>query len=40
MIRAIRADLLMLPDDTLVCPGHGRTTSVGAEKAHNPALAK
>jgi len=40
MIRAIRADLLMLPDDTLVCPGHGRTTSVGAEKANNPALAK
>jgi hydroxyacylglutathione hydrolase len=40
MIRAIRANLLVLPDDTLVCPGHGRTTSVGAEKANNPALAK
>lgn len=40
MIRAIRAKLLGLPEDTLVCPGHGKTTSIGAEKANNPALTK
>jgi glyoxylase-like metal-dependent hydrolase (beta-lactamase superfamily II) len=40
MIRAIRADLLGLPDDTLVCPGHGKATTIGAEKANNPALTK
>ena len=40
MIQAIRGKLLTLPDDTLVCPGHGRTTTVGAEKASNTRLAK
>jgi hydroxyacylglutathione hydrolase len=40
MIRGIRAKLLVLPDDTLVCPGHGKTTTVGAEKTNNPALTK
>lgn len=40
MIQAIRAKLLVLPDDTLVCPGHGKTTSVGAEKTNNSALTK
>jgi glyoxylase-like metal-dependent hydrolase (beta-lactamase superfamily II)/Tfp pilus assembly protein PilF len=40
MIRAIRADLLGLPDDTLVCPGHGKATTVGAEKTNNPSLTK
>jgi hydroxyacylglutathione hydrolase len=40
MIHAIRAKLLALPDDTLVCPGHGKTTTVGAEKTNNPALRK
>lgn len=40
MIRAIRTKLLGLPEDTLVCPGHGKTTSIGAEKANNPALTK
>jgi glyoxylase-like metal-dependent hydrolase (beta-lactamase superfamily II) len=28
-----------LPDDTLVLPGHGQTTTIGAERAHNPFLA-
>jgi hydroxyacylglutathione hydrolase len=36
---AIRNNLdkiLTLPDETIICPGHGPMTSVGEEKAHNP----
>ena len=40
MVQAIRDKILGLPDDTLVCPGHGKTTTVGAERANNPALAR
>ena len=40
MVKTIRAKLLSLPDDTVVCPGHGKTTTIGAEKANNPLLAK
>jgi glyoxylase-like metal-dependent hydrolase (beta-lactamase superfamily II) len=40
MIRAIHANLLGLPDNTLVCPGHGKATTVGAEKTNNPSLTK
>src|SRR5207237_134084 len=28
--------ILTLPDETIICPGHGPMTSVGEEKAHNP----
>lgn len=34
-----RAHLFTLPDDTVVCPGHGPMTSIGEEKAHNPFFA-
>jgi len=27
--------ILSLPDETIICPGHGPMTSVGEEKAHN-----
>lgn len=31
-----RKELFTLPDDAVVCPGHGPLTSIGEEKAHNP----
>jgi glyoxylase-like metal-dependent hydrolase (beta-lactamase superfamily II) len=36
LLRSIRAQLLTLPDDYIVYPGHGPATTVGAEKASNP----
>lgn len=38
LIRSIRDCLLTLPDETIVVPGHGDTTSIGAERAGNPFL--
>ena len=38
LIRSIRAKLMTYPDDTLVIPGHGPTTSVGTERLTNPFL--
>lgn len=34
IIRSIESRLLTLPDDTLVMPGHGLDTTIGAEKPH------
>jgi glyoxylase-like metal-dependent hydrolase (beta-lactamase superfamily II) len=31
--------ILTLPDDTVLCPGHGPLTTVGEEKKHNPFFA-
>jgi glyoxylase-like metal-dependent hydrolase (beta-lactamase superfamily II) len=31
-----RQNILTLPDDTILCPGHGPLTTVGQEKVHNP----
>jgi glyoxylase-like metal-dependent hydrolase (beta-lactamase superfamily II) len=38
MIRTLRERVLTLPDDTLVLPGHGPSTSVGQERGTNPFL--
>ena len=35
-----RTNILTLPDDTVICPGHGPLTTVGEEKLHNPFYAK
>jgi glyoxylase-like metal-dependent hydrolase (beta-lactamase superfamily II) len=32
--------VLTLPDETVLCPGHGPLTTVGEEKAHNPFFAR
>lgn len=39
LITSIKTKLLTLPDDTVVAPGHGYTTTIGAERLHNPFLA-
>ncbi len=36
LIRSVRAQIFTLPDDTVVYPGHGPTTTVGVEKRTNP----
>ena len=35
-LRNNREKILTLPDETVICPGHGPMTTVGEEKAHNP----
>lgn len=32
----VREQILSLPDEALICPGHGPLTTVGQEKANNP----
>jgi hydroxyacylglutathione hydrolase len=32
----VREQILSLPHETLICPGHGPLTTVAEEKAHNP----
>lgn len=34
--RKIREEILSLPPETLLCPGHGPLTTVGKEQEHNP----
>jgi len=38
LMQSIQEKLLILPDETIVYPGHGPSTSVGREKEHNPFL--
>lgn len=36
LLRSIRAQLMTLPDDYRVFPGHGAPTTIGAERTSNP----
>jgi glyoxylase-like metal-dependent hydrolase (beta-lactamase superfamily II) len=36
LVRGIREKILTLPGDTIVWPGHGPSTTVGAEAQGNP----
>jgi hydroxyacylglutathione hydrolase len=38
-LRNNREKILTLPDETIICPGHGPMTTVGEEKQHNPFFA-
>ncbi|HUV51978.1 MAG TPA: MBL fold metallo-hydrolase [Dehalococcoidia bacterium] len=38
LIESIATKLMVLPDDTIVYPGHGPETTIGAEKKWNPFL--
>lgn len=39
IMHSLKGKLLELPDDTIVYPGHGETTTIGKERAMNPFLA-
>jgi glyoxylase-like metal-dependent hydrolase (beta-lactamase superfamily II) len=34
--KKVREQILSLPPETMLCPGHGPLTTVGEERAHNP----
>ena len=36
LISSIQTRLMTLPDDTVIYPGHGRETTIGAERRDNP----
>ena len=38
LMKSIHQELLTLPDETVVYAGHGPTTTIGRERAHNPFL--
>jgi hydroxyacylglutathione hydrolase len=38
ILRSIHSKLLVLPDETIVYPGHGDSTTIGRERASNPFL--
>ncbi len=38
LVSSIRQNLLTLPGDTVILPGHGEETTVAEEKKHNPFL--
>ena len=38
LVRAIREKLMVLPEDTLVYPGHNDVTTIENERMYNPYL--
>ncbi len=38
LVHSIKTRLWVLPDETIVYPGHGELTTIGFEKKHNPFL--
>ncbi|MBI2302273.1 MAG: MBL fold metallo-hydrolase [Armatimonadetes bacterium] len=38
LLTNLREQLMTLPDETVVYPGHGPTTTIGEERRHNPFL--
>lgn len=38
LLSSVKSRLLVLPEDTIVVPGHGPNTTIGREKEHNPFL--
>jgi len=38
LMDSLKTKLMVLPDETIVCPGHGPTTSIGQERKYNPFL--
>lgn len=38
LVNSIQTKLMTLPDDTIVYSGHGRQSTIGHERAHNPYL--
>jgi len=38
IVRSLKGKVLELPDDTIVYPGHGESTTIGAERDTNPFL--
>ena len=40
MTESLRRVVLPLPDETVVLPGHGQTTTIGRERLTNPYLAE
>ncbi len=38
LVESIKTRLFRLPDETMVLPGHGKSTTIGHEKLHNSCL--
>jgi len=38
LIQSIQEKLLTLPDETIIFPGHGQSSTIGKEKIYNPFL--
>jgi hydroxyacylglutathione hydrolase len=38
LIESIQGRLIVLPDETILYPGHGRESTIGLERRHNPCI--